>query len=221
MHLQAEEVIRRLRAKDERVTKCFFFWKGPVLKKVEKIGGSIVKIWDREPICDPCRPALLTTLHSIYSSYRFSYEEKVSDLYMDLIPNDRFATIEKPAALIGWTCTVARNFFRRNKKKEDELASQQISLDSPSGAYLDKAVDIDTEEIRQVITEVLAAMPNHRYSQILNDVTLECLQYKGKEKTETRKRLAQQLNYSVSTLSVVEKRAKDMFRATLEKSLEK
>ena len=32
-----EEIIQRLRERDDRVTRCFFFWDGPTLQHIEEV----------------------------------------------------------------------------------------------------------------------------------------------------------------------------------------
>ncbi len=210
-----EEIIAKLRAKDESVTRCFFFWDGPTMARIEEIRRTdpIRASKMRKPICNTCRPTLLKVLHNIYKEEHFDYDSLVSDFYFYLIKEDRFSTIEKPEALMGWITTSAFYFFLNEKKKRDKLLENEGS-DSLDNVKDTVAEDDSADNARAFVEEVLAAMPNRAYAKILYDVVLEVGQYSGSEKTKLFQQKADELGIPVDHLYVKVSRAKKLFKET-------
>ena len=177
--MRYEEIINKIREKDEKVTHCFFFWTGPTIKHIEELRRTDPAKASRlpRPVCDTCRPGLLRVLHNLYGSGGFDYTEKVTEFYYHLIKDDKLASISDPDRLMGWIVTTAFNFFRKEKIKNNEL------LENPSAdSLIAKGYDMEEDDMRSktrdFVTEVLAAMPNRTYARLLDEAALEIAQYK-------------------------------------------
>ena len=215
-----EEIIQRLREHDDRVTRCFFFWDGPTLQHIEEVRKTdpMMAARMRKPVCVTCRPGLLKVLHSLYGSDHFSYEELVSDFYYYLISGDKLATISEPKALMGWIITTAYYFFLHEKINHDK-GLDNPSLDSLLVANCDFEADESSAEARDFVADVIKAMPNRTYAKILDEVTLEVGQYKGREKSEKMQALARQLDIPIDNLYVKVSLAKKQFKETAKKMI--
>lgn len=210
-----EEIIQALIARDERVTQCFFFWDGPTLEHIEAVRrddpNKAARM--RRPVCNTCRPLLLRVLSNIYGREPFNYNECVADLYIYIMAKDKLKTIKNPNTLMGWMATTAYYFFLNDKIKKDGL------LEKPNDYSLDNVtVDIEDDEtakqIRDFVQEVLDAMPNREYAKILDEVTLEVAQYKGKEKSAKMKELSERMGIPIDNLYVKVSLAKKQFKTT-------
>ena len=210
-----EEIILHLRQRDERVTMCFFFWDGPTLQRIEEIRRTdpIRAAKLAKPVCHTCRPGLLKVLHTLYGSCHFDYDEKVSDFYMYLIKDDKLASIQDPSALMGWIVKTAYYFFLHEKIKNDKLLENTDS-ESLSNVKVDIEEDQTAAANRDFVREVLAAMPNRVYAQILDEVTLEVGQYKGQEKSRKMAEMAEKLQIPIDNLYVKVSLAKKQFKET-------
>ena len=62
--------------------------------------------------------------------------------------------------------------------------------------------------------EVLSAMPNRTYARILDEVTLEAGQYRGREKAEKVRQLSERLGIPIDNLYVKISLAKKQFKDT-------
>lgn len=213
-----EEIIQRLREKDNRVTQCFFFWDGPTLQHIEEIRRTDPQRAAKmpKPVCNTCKPGLLKVLHTLYGSAHFDYEEMVTDFYFYLIKDDKLASIQNPEALMGWMVRTAYYFFLHEKMKHD-----QVLGNTPIESLSDVGEDIEADEsaarVRDYVETVLAAMPNRTYAKILDEVTLEVGQYSGREKAEKMRQLAQRLEIPIDNLYVKVSLAKKQFKETAKK----
>lgn len=215
-----EEIIQRLRARDDRVTRCFFFWDGPTLQHIEDVRKTnpMLAAKMRKPVCVTCRPGILKVLHSLYGTEHFNYDELVSDFYYYLISGDKLATIAEPKALMGWIITTAYYFFLHEKINHDKVL-ENPSLDSLLVANHDFEEDTSAATAREFVAEVIEAMPNRTYAKILDEVTLEVGQYKGQEKSEKMQALARQLDIPIDNLYVKVSLAKKQFKETARKMI--
>ena len=212
-----EEIIQALLARNERVTRCFFFWTGPLLEEIQekrKSNPTEAALMER-PICNTCRPALLRVLHEVYEGKPFDYCELVSDFYCHLLEGDKLRSIKNPEKLMGWIVTAAHRFFLNQKMQKDKKQRKNNPIDYPI-PHIPEHLEDDTSSrtIREFVYEVLKAMPNREYAMILNDGTLEIMQYRGKEKVEARKAFANRLGISVDYLYEKETLAKKQFKET-------
>ena len=210
-----EEIIDKIRNRDERVTRCFFFWDGPSLQRIEAVRRTdpVAAAKMRRPVCNSCRPALLAVLHKLYGNNHFDYDELVSDFYFYLIKDDKLATIKDPNALMGWIVSSAYYFFLHDKIKGDKVL-ENTPVDSLNDVGEDLEEDDSRSKSRELVSEVIAAMPNKVYARILEEVVLEVGQYKGKEKSELLKRKAEEFGIPVDNLYVKISLAKKQFKQT-------
>ncbi len=209
------EIIQRIRERDEGVTKCFFFWDGPTLARIEEVRridpARAAKM--RKPLCNTCRPALLKVLHSLYGSGHFDYEEKITDFYFYLLKDDKLATIRQPEALMGWIVSTAYYFFLHEKIKDDKVL-ENTDTDSLVNVSEDIADDETAARMRSFVQDVLDAMPNRTYAKILDEVVLEAGQYRGREKADHMRAFAERLSIPIDNLYVKISLAKKQFKDT-------
>ncbi len=210
-----EEIIQRLREKDNRVTHCFFFWEGPTMQHLEELRRTDPQAAAKlpKPVCNTCRPGLLKVLHTIYGDVHFDYDEKVTDFYFYLIKDDKLASIKDSNALMGWIVRTAYYYFLHEKMREDQLL-ENAPVDSLSNVAEEIEADESSSRLREYVQSVLAAMPNRTYAKILDEVTLEVGQYKGKEKAEKMRQLAERLVIPLDNLYVKVSLAKKQFKET-------
>lgn len=210
-----EEIIDKIRKRDERVTQCFFFWDGPSLQRIEAVRRTdpVAAAKMRRPVCNSCRPALLTVLHKLYGGNHFDYDELVSDFYFYLIKDDKLGTIKDPNALMGWIVSAAYYFFLHEKVKADKIL-ENTTIDSLNDVNEDLEEDNSRSKSRELVSDIIAAMPNKVYARILEEVVLEVGQYKGKEKSELLKRKAEEFGIPVDNLYVKISLAKKQFKQT-------
>lgn len=210
-----EEIIRKLRERDERVTRCFFFWDGPSMARIEEVRRTDPRRAARmpRPVCNSCRPGILQALHRLYGSEHFDYDELVSDFYFYLMKDDKLASIKDPEKLMGWMVTAAYFYFLHEKKSRDRMLEN-----TPIESLNDVSEDIEQDEsasaARRFVEEVLSAMPNRTYARILDEVTLEAGQYRGREKAEKVRQLSERLGIPIDNLYVKISLAKKQFKDT-------
>lgn len=212
-----EEIIDGIRARDEKITQCFFFWEGPTQQYISRIRrvnpAAAAKLL--RPVCNTCRPGLLSVLHRIYGDEPFDYEEKVTSFYLYLMDGDRLSGIKDPEALMGWIVSTAFFYFLREKRKDEQLVVNNAS------EPLNRLAEVLEEdqgkaETRIFVRDVLERMPNRNYARLLDEVALEAAQYSGQEKSEVIKKKAEEFGLSVDTLYVKLSLAKKQFRKTAE-----
>ena len=213
-----DEIIKGIRERDNRITQCFFFWDGPTLQRIEEVRRTdpMKATHMRKPICNTCRPALLKVLHSLYGGSPFNYDELVSDFYYYLIKDDKLASIQDSNALMGWIVRAAYYYFLREKIKRDKVL-ENTPVESLNNVSVDVEADTQAEETLSFVNDVLAAMPNRTYARLLDEVTLEIGQYKGKEKADKMRELSAQLKIPIDNLYVKISLAKKQFKETAKK----
>lgn len=215
--MQYEEIIYKLRERDERVTHCFFFWDGPSFKRIEEVRRTDPEkaARMRRPICNSCRPGLLTVLHKLYGNTPFNYDELVTDFYYYLIKDDKLASINNPEALMGWIVKSAYFYFLSEKKRADKVLGN-VSIDTLNESEQDLVED-KTSERSEFVYKVLKEMPNRTYARLLDDVVLDIGQYQGREKSELFRKKAEELGIPVDNLYVKISLAKKQFKETAKK----
>lgn len=210
-----EEIIRRLRERDEKVTQCFFFWDGPSMSRIGEIRrtnpGKAAQL--KKPVCNSCRPVLLKILHGLYGSDHFDYDDLVTSFYLYLTKDDKLSSIKDPNALMGWIASTAYYFFLHEKINYDKMLAES-SIDSLSNIHEDVEVDENQTQVREFVNTVMNAMPNRLYAKILDEIILEVGQYKGKEKADTMRRLSDQFNMPIDNLYAKISLAKKQFKET-------
>lgn len=214
-----EEIIRRIRERDEQVTRCFFFWDGPTQQYIDNIRRTDPQKAARlrRPVCNTCRPGLLSVLHKLSDGEPFDYEEKVTSFYLYIMKDDKLASIKSPDALMSWIVQTAFYFFLREKYKDQAENRSKNDIKELDDELME---DLSSAETRQFVKEVLDAMPNRSYASILDEVSLEAAQFTGQQKAEVIRRKAAEYGISVDNLYVKISLAKKQFRKTAEKLIQ-
>ena len=166
-----------------------------------------------KPICNTCKPGLLKVLYTIYGGEHVNYKELVSDFYFYLIQDDKLSTIQEPKALMGWIVRTAYYFFLNEKIKRDKVL-ENTPVEPLNVVSVDMEADETAAATRDFVREVLDAMPNRIYAKILDEVTLEVGQYKGKEKADKMRELAERLDIPIDNLYAKVSLAKKQFKET-------
>lgn len=214
-----EEIIRRIRERDELVTRCFFFWDGPTQQYIDNIRRTDPQKAARlrRPVCNTCRPGLLSVLHKLSDGEPFDYEEKVTSFYLYIMKDDKLASIKSPDALMSWIVQTAFYFFLREKYKNQAENRSKNDIKELDDELME---DLSSAETRQFVKEVLDTMPNRSYASILDEVSLEAAQFTGQQKAEVIRRKAAEYGISVDNLYVKISLAKKQFRKTAEKLIQ-
>jgi RNA polymerase sigma factor (sigma-70 family) len=133
-----KEIIEGLIARDEKVTREFFF--------------------------TSCRPLFISIINSVFS-YRVDYDEFVNELYLYLIRDDaaRLRTSQGKSSLFQWVKVVAIRYFIAKRdnliedRSEDALLKQADRID-----YTD-----DRRQAHTDFNRILSRMQNRRYAYVL------------------------------------------------------
>ena len=209
------EIIQRLVNRDPAVTECFFFWEGLTIDQIEEIRRKdperATKM--KRPVCNTCRPALLRILSRLYNGGTFDYREKVNELYLYMMEDNKLAQIKDPACLMAWIATTARNFFLKRRGKEMENDSNLLDNDNDitlKGERCDTESD-KKKEVRQLVSDTLAIMPNKTDVKIL-EAAMDFLQYSKAEKIAKKKEVIARLGMSEASFNMAYSRAKRNFK---------
>lgn len=215
--MKFEEIIAGIRARDEKVTQCFFFWEGHTQQHIDQLRRTDPQAAARlrRPVCNTCRPGILSVLHRLYGDEPFDYKERVTSFYLYLMDGDKLSGIKDPQALMGWMVSTAYFYFLREKRKEESLQKSNSSEPLEKIAQ-DIEYDLGKSETRAFVRQVLEKMPNRNYARLLDEVALEAAQYSGQEKAEVIRKKAGDFGFSVDTLYVKLSLAKKQFRKTAE-----
>lgn len=107
------QVIEELKRGNNEVVECFFYWKGPSIKELNdmerRAPGSTRKM--KQPICATVYRGLIKVMSQLFRDEGFEYNEKVNDLYIELLEKDKFSKLDDPNKLEAWTIRTARNFY--------------------------------------------------------------------------------------------------------------
>ena len=139
-----QEIIRGLIARDNRVTKEFFF--------------------------DKCRPLFCSIMQKVFD-YEVDYDEFVNELYIYLMENDaiKLRNFEYRSSVYQWLKILAIRFFihKRGRMIDD------TSLEAPYDEHQQTA-DIDNDMTAEGDLERLFNnMPNKRYVHVIRWLILE------------------------------------------------
>ncbi len=133
-----KEIIEGLIARDEKVTREFFF--------------------------TSCRPLFISIINTVFP-YRVDYDEFVSELYLYLIGDDaaRLRTFQGKSSLYQWLKIVAIRYFIAKRdnliedKSEDALLKEADRLDETD----------DRKQAHSDVMRILSRMQNSRYAYVL------------------------------------------------------
>ncbi len=147
--MSENEIIEGLLAKDDRITRYFFYS-------------------DKEK---SCRPLLLNILKYVFS-YPVDYDEAVNEFYAYLLEDDgsRLRKIENRNSFFGWLKVCATRFFIKKRDNLIENRSQEALLEKTSQkAYADEE---DREQARKDMLRLLLKMKNKRYAYVLQQLII-------------------------------------------------
>lgn len=147
-----QEIINGLIARDDKVTRDFFFEK--------------------------CRPVFFSVLQKIFD-YKADYDELVNELYMHLMEDDarRLRTYGGKSSIYTWLATVARNYFLEKKHREtvidnecdDRLIKEARKQADDSPVHPDKKQEEEDMRLQAILDQV----GNERYRFVIEKHILE------------------------------------------------
>ena len=140
-----KQLINALIARDERVTRLFFF-------------GS-------------CRPLFLSIIRNIFS-YEVDYDEFVNEFYLYLMENDayRLRQFEGRSSIYQWMKVIAIRYFIAKRDRMIDMQSEEPLLESVKQK---ETVDTVTSTQAKIdIERLLSIMPNRRYVYVIRRLVL-------------------------------------------------
>ena len=151
MHPSDQHIVDSLLAKDEKVTRDFFY------------------VW--------CRPLIYSLIRKIFE-YEVDYDELVNELYLYLMQDDgrRLRSFEGRSSIYQWLKCVATRFFleKRDGGSVIEDASSEPLYPTDEPRFEPEEVDA----VRQDIHKMLSLMRNPRYRLVIQRLLLEGYEYK-------------------------------------------
>lgn len=142
-----KQIIEALIARDEQVTKQFFF-------------GN-------------CRPLFLSIIRYVFS-YEVDYDEFVSEFYLYLMENDayRLRQFQGRSTIYQWMKIIAIRYFILKRDNLIEEKSKEALIDS--FALQKEAFDNERTQTAKIdIEHLLSLMPNRRYVYVLRRLVLQ------------------------------------------------
>ena len=132
------EIIQKLIARDEVVTREFFFTR--------------------------CRPLFISIINSVFS-YKVDYDEFVNELYLYLVANDaaRLRTFQGKSSLFQWIKVVAIRYFLAKRDNLIEDRSDEALLEGAD----QPEEGADRQQARSDVMRILSRMQNRRYAYVL------------------------------------------------------
>lgn len=156
-----QEILQGLIARDEKITRYFFFNK--------------------------CQPIFYHVINKIFDA-KADYDELVNELYAHLMENDarRLRMFEGRSNIYVWLSTVAKNFFRDKKNRERVIENgHDDSLYNEAGKIADDnpdQPDKKQEEEDMRVAAILDQIENERYRLIIEKHVLEGMSFDELEK---------------------------------------
>ena len=139
-----QEIIQGLIARDNRVTKEFFF--------------------------DKCRPLFCSIMQKVFD-YEVEYDEMVNELYVYLMENDaiKLRNFEYRSSVYQWLKILAIRFFIHKRGRMIEDVSQETPYDG-CHQMADTEKDMTAEGDMERLFD---NMPNKRYVYVIRRLILE------------------------------------------------
>jgi hypothetical protein len=139
------QLIEHLIARDERVTKQFFF--------------------------EDCRPLFMSIVHTIFHE-KADFDELISELYLHLMEDDarRLRQFQGRSSIYQWIKTVAIRFFLEKRDQMIEKESEEHLLEQAAD---DELIEMEPRWSAKMDMEALfALMPNQRYVYVIRRLVL-------------------------------------------------
>jgi hypothetical protein len=141
-----QQIIDALVARDDRVTRQFFF--------------------------QSCRPLFLSIIRNVFT-YEVDYEEFVNEFYLYLMENDsyRLRQFEGRSSLYQWMKVVAIRYFIAKRDSMIDMAPKNSLSDS---VVQRERVDVERSMMAKMDVEyLLSRMPNRRYAYVIRRLVLQ------------------------------------------------
>lgn len=141
-----QQIIEALIARDERVTKQFFF-------------GN-------------CRPLFLSIIRYVFS-YEVDYDEFVNEFYLHLMENDayRLRQFQGRSTIYQWMKVIAIRYFIAKRDGMIDNESKDALLDS---VVQNETVDGEKKITAKIdIEHLFSLMPNKRYVYVIRRLVLQ------------------------------------------------
>ena len=140
------QIIEALIAKDEKVTKQFFY-------------GN-------------CRPLFLSIIRNVFS-YEVDLDEFISEFYLYLMEKDayRLRQFEGRSTIYQWLKVIAIRYFLAKRDRLIDNETEEPLIDKAS-----KTLPIDTESrltAKVDIAHLLSLLPNRRYEYVIRRLVLQ------------------------------------------------
>lgn len=176
------EIVEGLLAKDEKITRLFFFVK--------------------------CRPLIYSIIGKFFP-YAVDYDEMVNELYLALMSKDGQAlrTFQFKSSLCQWLKRVAYNYFSDKKKREQMVEDRTKETPYEMGLGEDDVRDIipgytDERVIADMDIRILMSqMKNKRNRMVLEKTLLEGIGY---DELEMRTGISKANLYNIKKRALVE-----------------
>lgn len=177
-----KEIVEGLIARDEKITRLFFFVK--------------------------CRPLFYSVIAHFFS-YPVDYDELVNELYVNIMANDAqgLRSFSFQSSLCQWLKRVAYNYFSHKFKRERfiEDKSREEEKNEEQGLeygllHREVAVEVDTHITVMDLKALLSNMTNERNRYVLEKLYIEAYDYDE---------LAKMMGTSKANLYNIRKRAVD------------
>lgn len=144
--MKDQQIIDALIARDDRVTRQFFF--------------------------QSCRPLFLSIIRNVFS-YEVDYEEFVNEFYVYLMDNDsyRLRQFEGRSSLYQWMKVVAIRYFIAKRDRLIENDSQEALIEKAAATTpidVEKKIDANVD-----ISHLLKSLPNRRYEYVIRRLVLQ------------------------------------------------
>ena len=138
------EIIQGLIARDNRITKVFFFVK--------------------------CRPLFYSVMRSVFD-YEVDYDEMVNELYIYLMEDDaaKLRNFEYRCTIYMWLKVLAIRFFLKKRARMIDDNSKETPYNE-QGAAVESRSDSTAQHDMERLFE---AMPTERYAHVIRRLILE------------------------------------------------
>ena len=140
-----KQLITALIARDEGVTKQFFF--------------------------ESCRPLFLSIIRYVFS-YEVDYDEFVNEFFLHLMENDayRLRQFQGRSTIYQWVKVIAIRYFIAKRDSMIDMESKESLIDIVQNEVIDEerklAAKMDVEHL-------LSLMPNRRYAYVIRRLVLQ------------------------------------------------
>lgn len=141
-----QEIIEALIARDERVTKQFF--------------------WEN------CRPLFMSIIRHVFS-HEVDYDEFVSEFYLYLMENDayRLRQFQGRSTIYQWMKVIAIRYFIAKRDSLIDVQSKDAHFDMVVGH---ETIDEEKKMVAKMdIENLLSLMPNKRYEYVIRRLVLQ------------------------------------------------